>query len=126
MARIAGVDVPNNKQARIGLTYIFGIGESRALRILTKAGIDPLRKIQTLDEDELNQIRSVIDQEGGIEGDLRKEVSLNIKRLIEIQSYRGLRHRRSLPVRGQRTHTNARTRKGPRKGTVAGKKKATK
>ncbi len=126
MARIAGVDLPNNKQARIGLTYIFGIGESRALRILTKASIDPFRKMSTLDEDELNQIRSVIEQEGGIEGDLRKEVSLNIKRLIEIQSYRGLRHRRSLPVRGQRTHTNARTRKGPRKGTVAGKKKATK
>jgi small subunit ribosomal protein S13 len=126
MARIAGVDVPNNKQARIGLTYIYGIGETRALRILTKANIDPLRKVATLDEDELNQIRSVIEQEGGIEGDLRKEIGLNIKRLIEIQSYRGLRHRRSLPVRGQRTHTNARTRKGPRKGTVAGKKKATK
>jgi len=126
MARIAGVDVPNNKQARIGLTYIFGIGETRALQILTKADIDPLRKISTLDEDELNKIRSVIEQEGGIEGDLRKEIGLNIKRLMEIQSYRGLRHRRSLPVRGQRTHTNARTRKGPRKGTVAGKKKATK
>ncbi len=126
MARIAGVDVPNNKQARIGLTYIFGIGETRALRILEKANIEPSRKVSTLDEDELNQIRSVIEQEGGIEGDLRKEVGLNIKRLIEIQSYRGLRHRRSLPVRGQRTHTNARTRKGPRKGTVAGKKKATK
>jgi small subunit ribosomal protein S13 len=126
MARIAGVDVPNNKQARIGLTYIYGIGETRALGILTKANIDPLRKISTLDEDELNQIRSVIEQEGGIEGDLRKEIGLNIKRLMEIQSYRGLRHRRSLPVRGQRTHTNARTRKGPRKGTVAGKKKATK
>jgi small subunit ribosomal protein S13 len=126
MARIAGVDVPNNKQARIGLTYIFGIGETRALRILAKADIDPLRKVATLDEDELNKIRSVIEQEGNIEGDLRKEVGLNIKRLIEIQSYRGLRHRRSLPVRGQRTHTNARTRKGPRKGTVAGKKKATK
>jgi small subunit ribosomal protein S13 len=126
MARIAGVDVPNNKQARIGLTYIYGIGETRALRILEKANIDPLRKMSTLDEDELNQIRSVIEQEGGIEGDLRKEIGLNIKRLIEIQSYRGLRHRRSLPVRGQRTHTNARTRKGPRKGTVAGKKKATK
>ena len=126
MARIAGVDLPNNKQARIGLTYIYGIGETRALRILEKANIDPFRKMSTLDEDELNQIRSVIEQEGGIEGDLRKEIGLNIKRLIEIQSYRGLRHRRSLPVRGQRTHTNARTRKGPRKGTVAGKKKATK
>ncbi len=126
MARIAGVDVPNNKQARIGLTYIFGIGNSRAAKILAKAGVDPMAKLATLDEDQLNQIRQVIEQEGQIEGDLRKEVSLNIKRLIEIQSYRGLRHRRSLPVRGQRTHTNARTRKGPRKGTVAGKKKATK
>jgi small subunit ribosomal protein S13 len=126
MARIAGVDVPNNKQARIGLTYIFGIGDSRAAKILAKAGVDPLVKIATLDEDQLNRIRQVIEAEGHIEGDLRKDISLNIKRLIEIQSYRGLRHRRSLPVRGQRTHTNARTRKGPRKGTVAGKKKATK
>jgi small subunit ribosomal protein S13 len=126
MARISGVDVPNNKQARIGLTYIFGIGNSRAMRILGKADVDPFAKIATLDEDQLNRIRTVIEQEGQIEGDLRKDVSLNIKRLIEIQSYRGLRHRRSLPVRGQRTHTNARTRKGPRKGTVAGKKKATK
>ena len=126
MARISGVDVPNNKQAKIGLTYIFGIGNSRSARILDKAGVEPSSKIGTLDEDQLNRIRNVIEQEGGIEGDLRKDVSLNIKRLIEIQSYRGLRHRRSLPVRGQRTHTNARTRKGPRKGTVAGKKKATK
>ena len=126
MARISGVDVPNHKQARIGLTYIFGIGNSRAARILAKAAVDPLAKIGTLDEDQLNSIRTVIEQEGQIEGDLRKDVSLNIKRLIEIQSYRGLRHRRSLPVRGQRTHTNARTRKGPRKGTVAGKKKVTK
>jgi len=126
MARIAGVDLPNNKQAKIALTYIFGIGDPRALSILKKAEIDPLRKMQTLDEDELNKIRQVIEAEGGIEGDLRKDISLNIKRLIEIQSYRGLRHRRNLPVRGQRTHTNARTRKGPRKGTVAGKKKATK
>jgi small subunit ribosomal protein S13 len=126
MARIAGVDLPPNKQARIALTYIFGIGQPRALKILDKAGIDPYAKMTTLDEDQLNKIRSVIEQEGQIEGDLRKETSLNIKRLIEIQSYRGLRHRRNLPVRGQRTHTNARTRKGPRKGTVAGKKKATK
>ncbi len=126
MARIAGVDVPNNKQARIGLTYIYGIGNSRAAKILVKADVDPLAKIGTLDEDALNRIRQVIEGEGQIEGDLRKDISLNIKRLIEIQSYRGLRHRRSLPVRGQRTHTNARTRKGPRKGTVAGKKKATK
>lgn len=126
MARIAGVDVPSNKQARIGLTYIFGIGHSRAAKILAKAEVDPNAKLGTLDEDALNRIRHVIETEGEIEGDLRKDVSLNIKRLIEIQSYRGLRHRRSLPVRGQRTHTNARTRKGPRKGTVAGKKKATK
>ncbi|MDE3105640.1 MAG: 30S ribosomal protein S13 [Acidobacteriota bacterium] len=126
MARIAGVDVPNNKQARIGLTYIYGIGDSRAAKILEKASIDPFVKIGTLDEDQLNRIRHVIEAEGQIEGDLRKDLSLNIKRLIEIQSYRGLRHRRGLPVRGQRTHTNARTRKGPRKGTVAGKKKATK
>lgn len=126
MARIAGVDVPNHKQVRIGLTYIFGIGNSRALKILEKAGVSPQEKIGSLDEDQLNLIRNVIEQQGQIEGDLRKDVSLNIKRLIEIQSYRGLRHRRSLPVRGQRTHTNARTRKGPRKGTVAGKKKATK
>jgi small subunit ribosomal protein S13 len=126
MARIAGVDVPNNKQVRIGLTYIYGIGDSRAAKILTEADISPIAKVGALDEDQLNQIRQIIDKQGMIEGDLRKEISLNIKRLIEIQSYRGLRHRRSLPVRGQRTHTNARTRKGPRKGTVAGKKKATK
>ena len=126
MARIAGVDLPGNKQVRIALTYIFGIGISRAVSILEKAGIDPNAKMATLDEDQLNKIRTVIEQEGNIEGDLRKEVSMNIKRLIEIQSYRGLRHRRSLPVRGQHTHTNARTRKGPRKGTIAGKKKVTK
>jgi len=126
MARIAGVDVPNNKQARIGLTYIYGIGDSRAAKILAAADVDPFAKVGTLDEDALNRIRQVIEAQGGIEGDLRKDISLNIKRLIEIQSYRGLRHRRSLPVRGQRTHTNARTRKGPRKGTVAGKKKVTK
>ncbi|MFC6645634.1 30S ribosomal protein S13 [Granulicella cerasi] len=126
MARIAGVDLPPNKQARIALQYIYGIGAPRALTILAKAGIDPIAKMNTLDEDQLNKIRSVIEQEGGIEGDLRKEISLNIKRLMEIQSFRGIRHRRNLPVRGQRTHTNARTRKGPRKGTVAGKKKVTK
>src|SRR3984957_6595459 len=122
MARIAGVDLPRNKQVRIALTYIFGIGDPRAARILAKADVDPFMKVQDLDEDQTNRIR----QEGQIEGDLRKDISLNIKRLIEIQSYRGLRHRRGLPVRGQRTHTNARTRKGPRKGTVAGKKKVTK
>ncbi|MBS1813759.1 MAG: 30S ribosomal protein S13 [Acidobacteria bacterium] len=126
MARISGVDLPNNKQVRIALTYIYGVGEPRALKILEKAGIDPLRKMSSLDEDELNKVRAVIEEQGQVEGDLRKDISLHIKRLMEIQSYRGLRHRRGLPVRGQRTHTNARTRKGPRKGTVAGKKKATK
>ncbi|MBW8747309.1 MAG: 30S ribosomal protein S13 [Acidobacteriaceae bacterium] len=126
MARIAGVDLPPNKQVRISLTYIFGIGDSRALTILKAADIDPFRKLKDLSEDELNRVRQTIEQGSPVEGDLRKEVSLNIKRLMEIQSYRGIRHRRNLPVRGQRTHTNARTRKGPRKGTVAGKKKATK
>ena len=125
MARIAGVDLPRNKQVRIGLTYIYGIGNPRALRILASANVDPFKKVQDLGEDEVNRIRQIIENEGDVEGDLRKDVGMNIKRLIDIQSYRGLRHRRSLPVRGQRTHTNARTRKGPRKGTVAGKKKAT-
>ena len=126
MARIAGVDLPRNKQARIALTYIYGIGDPRAQRILTAAHVDPFKKVQELGEDEVNRIRQVIESEGGIEGDARKDISMHIKRLIDIQSYRGTRHRRNLPVRGQRTHTNARTRKGPRKGTVAGKKKATK
>jgi len=125
MARIAGVDLPRNKRANIGLTYIYGIGNSRAARILDQANVDPTKKIQDLGEDEVNRIRQVIEGEGLVEGDLRKEVSMNIKRLIEIGSYRGYRHRRNLPVRGQRTHTNARTRKGPRKGTVAMKKKST-
>jgi small subunit ribosomal protein S13 len=126
MARIAGVDLPRNKQARIALTYIYGIGDSRALKILAAANVDAFKKLQDLGEDEVNRIRQVIESEGAVEGDLRKDISLHIKRLMEIQSYRGLRHRRNLPVRGQRTHTNARTRKGPRRGTVAGKKKATK
>jgi small subunit ribosomal protein S13 len=125
MARIAGVDLPRNKRANIALTYIYGIGISRAARILDAANVDPTKKVQDLGEEEVNRIRQVIENEGLVEGDLRKEVSMNIKRLIEIGSYRGYRHRRNLPVRGQRTHTNARTRKGPRKGTVAQKKKAT-
>jgi small subunit ribosomal protein S13 len=125
MARIAGVDLPRNKRANIALTYIYGIGNSRAARILDAANVDATKKVQDLGEDEVNRIRQVIENEGLVEGDLRKEVSMNIKRLIEIGSYRGYRHRRNLPVRGQRTHTNARTRKGPRKGTVAQKKKAT-
>jgi len=125
MARIAGVDLPRNKHVNIALTYIYGIGTSRSARILNDAKVEPMKKVQDLGEDEVNRIRQVIEAEGGVEGDLRKDVSMNIKRLIEIGSYRGFRHRRNLPVRGQRTHTNARTRKGPRKGTVAQKKKAT-
>jgi small subunit ribosomal protein S13 len=125
MARIAGVDLPRNKHVVIALTYIYGIGNPRAARILDQAKVEPMKKVQDLGEDEVNRIRQVIEGEGMVEGDLRKEVQMNIKRLIEIGSYRGYRHRRNLPVRGQRTHTNARTRKGPRKGTVAQKKKAT-
>jgi small subunit ribosomal protein S13 len=124
MARIAGVDLPRNKRSFIALTYIYGIGQPRAARILAEANVDPMKKVQDLGEDEVNRIRQVIEGEGLVEGDLRKEVSMSIKRLIEIGSYRGFRHRRNLPVRGQRTHTNARTRKGPRKGTVANRKKA--
>jgi small subunit ribosomal protein S13 len=123
MARIAGVDLPRNKHTVIALTYIYGIGNSRAKRILASANVDGDKKIQDLGEDEVNRIRQVIENEGDVEGDLRKDTTMHIKRLIEIGSYRGYRHRRSLPVRGQRTHTNARTRKGPRKGTVANKKK---
>jgi small subunit ribosomal protein S13 len=126
MARIAGVDLPRNKRTNVALTYIYGIGTSRAASILDAAKVDPMKKVSDLGEDEVNRIRQVIEAEGSVEGDLRKDVSMNIKRLIEIGSYRGFRHRRNLPVRGQRTHTNARTRKGPRKGTVAQKKKTAK
>jgi len=124
MARIAGVDLPRNKHADIALTYIYGIGNARSKRILSSAHVEPMKKVQDLNEEEVNRIRQVIEEEGNVEGDLRKDISMHIKRLIEIGSYRGFRHRRNLPVRGQRTHTNARTRKGPRKGTVANKKKA--
>jgi small subunit ribosomal protein S13 len=125
MARIAGVDLPRNKHVDIALTYIYGIGNSRSKRLLGVAKVEPMKKVQELNEDEVNRIRQAIEAEGDVEGDLRKDISMHIKRLIEIGSYRGFRHRRNLPVRGQRTHTNARTRKGPRKGTVAQKKKAT-
>jgi small subunit ribosomal protein S13 len=125
MARIAGVDLPNKKRAEIGLTYIYGIGRARSNSLLHRAGVSPEKKVGDLSEEEINRLRTLIEAEGAIEGDLRKEVSMSIKRLIEMGSYRGLRHRRGLPVRGQRTHTNARTRKGPRRGTVANKKKAT-
>src|ERR1051326_8689146 len=119
MARIAGVDLPNKKRAEIGLTYIYGIGRTRSLSLLHRAGINPNKKVAELTEDEVNRVRTLIENEGAIEGDLRNEVSMNVKRLIEMGSYRGLRHRRGLPVRGQRTHTKPRTRKGPRRGPIA-------
>jgi small subunit ribosomal protein S13 len=125
MARIAGVDLPPKKRAEIGLTYIYGVGRTRSKSLLYRAGIDFNKKIGDLTEEEVNNVRNILEEEGAVEGDLRKEVSLNIRRHIEMGSYRGLRHRRGLPTRGQRTHTNSRTRKGPRKGTVANKKKAT-
>jgi small subunit ribosomal protein S13 len=125
MARIAGVDLPRNKHVDIALTYIYGIGNSRSKRLLATAKVESMKKVQDLNEDEVNRIRQAIEAEGDVEGDLRKDISMHIKRLSEIGSYRGFRHRRNLPVRGQRTHTNARTRKGPRKGTVAQKKKST-
>jgi small subunit ribosomal protein S13 len=114
MARIAGVDLPPNKRIEVGLTYIFGIGRARARNILSKAQVTESVKVRDLTEEQVSNIRKVIDQEGRVEGDLKKEVSMNIKRLMDIGCYRGIRHRRGLPVRGQRTHTNARTRKGPR------------
>lgn len=124
MARIAGVDLPPQKRAQIGLTYIYGIGRSRATSILNEAQINTDKKIRDLSEEELGRIRSVLDAQGSVEGDLRKAIQLDIKRLMDIGCYRGLRHRKGLPVRGQRTHTNARTRKGPRRATVAKKKVA--
>lgn len=126
MARISGVELPTAKRVEIGLTYIYGIGRARAVKILGKAGVEAGIKIKDLSEEEVLKIQRVIQDEGGVEGDLRKEVAMNIKRLIEIGCYRGIRHRRGLPVRGQRTHTNARGRKGPRRQAVAGKKKVTK
>jgi small subunit ribosomal protein S13 len=125
MARIAGVDLPTNKRIEIGLTYIYGIGRSQSNNILKAAGVSPDTKVRELNDDEVNKIRKVIEEQYRIEGDLRKEISFNIKRLMEIGSYRGLRHRRGLPVHGQRTHTNARTRKGPRRGAIAVRRKAT-
>ena len=122
MARIAGVDLPNDKRVEIGLTYIYGIGGTSARAILEQAGINPDTRVKDLTEDEAGKIRKIIDNDYMVEGDLRREVSMNIKRLMEIGSYRGIRHRRGLPVRGQKTKTNARTRKGPKK-TVGRKKK---
>jgi small subunit ribosomal protein S13 len=122
MARISGVDLPRTKRIEVGLTYIFGIGQHRASEILGAAGVDGAVRVKDLSEDDVRKISRVIEEQGRVEGDLRKEVSMNIKRLMEIGSYRGMRHRRSLPMHGQRTRTNARTRKGPRKGAVAKKK----
>ena len=122
MARIAGIDLPPQRRIDIGLTAIYGVGRARALKLLAEAEVDGATKVKDLTEEEARKIRSVIDEAGHVEGDLRKEITTDIKRLMEIGCYRGLRHRRNLPVRGQRTHTNARTRKGPRKGAVARKK----
>jgi len=122
MARVAGVDLPPHKRAEIGLTYIYGIGRSRATSVLKEAGVNVDTRVRDLSEDELSRIRTILEAQGEIEGDLRKRIQMDIKRLMDIGCYRGLRHRRSLPVRGQRTHTNARTRKGPRRATIAKKK----
>jgi small subunit ribosomal protein S13 len=126
MARIAGVDLPRQKRVEIALTYIYGIGVSRSNQILGKAGIERSVRVKDLSEEETSRIAKIIDMEGGVEGDLRKEIAMNIKRLMEIGSYRGMRHRRNLPVRGQRTHTNARTRKGPRRALIRAKPAAPK
>lgn len=126
MARIAGVDIPKNKKIGTALTYIYGIGPTSSMKILEEARVSPDTRTSTLTEDQVARIRDVIDANYRVEGDLRKEVSMNIKRLMDLGSYRGLRHRKGLPARGQRTHTNARTRKGPRKGAVARKKEAPK
>jgi small subunit ribosomal protein S13 len=126
LARIAGVDIPKTKKIGTALTYIYGIGAAAAQKILQEARVSPDTRTSTLTEDQIARIRDVIDAHYHVEGDLRKEISMNIKRLMDLGSYRGLRHRKGLPVRGQRTHTNARTRKGPRKGAVAKKKEPTK
>ena len=125
MARISGVDLPREKKVEVGLTYIYGIGRHNAADIMQKAGIDPALRIRDLSDADVNRLRQVIERDYKVEGALRTEVAMNIKRLMDIGSYRGIRHRRGLPVRGQRTHTNARTKKGPRRA-IAGKKKVTK
>ena len=123
MARIAGVDLPRQKRVEIALTYIYGIGVTRSNKILKQAGIEPSVRVKDLSEEEVSRVARILDAEGAVEGDLRKDIALNIKRLMEIGSYRGGRHRRNLPVRGQRTHTNARTRKGPRRAMIRAKVK---
>ena len=125
MARIAGIDLPRDKKVEIGLTYIFGIGRASAQELMKTAGIDPNQRVRDLSDADVNKLRQAIEKEYRVEGALRTEVAMNIKRLMDIGSYRGIRHRRGLPVRGQRTHTNARTKKGPRRA-IAGKKKVTK
>jgi small subunit ribosomal protein S13 len=122
MARIAGIDLPRTKRVEVGLTYIYGIGRARSAVILKDSGVNPDIRVKDLSEEDVRKITRVIDEQGRVEGDLRKEISMNIKRLVEIGSYRGSRHRRNLPARGQRTRTNARTRKGPRKSAIAKKK----
>jgi len=122
LARIAGVDLPKNKRVEIALTYLYGIGRTNSNKILKAAEVDPNTRTQNLTEGQIAQIRKILDRDYKVEGDLRKEVAMNIKRLMDVGTYRGLRHRRGLPVRGQRTHTNARTRKGPRKASIAIKK----
>jgi len=124
MARIVGVDLPVQKRVEIALTYIYGVGRTRSNSVLVRAGVDLNKKVRDLTDEEVARIRRILEEEGTVEGELRKEITMNIRRLIEVGSYRGGRHRRNLPVRGQRTHTNARTRKGPRKGTIANKKKS--
>lgn len=123
MARIAGVDLPRRKHIEISLTYIYGIGRSLSKEICQKSGVDPSKKTEALDDNEVKAIRDLIDEEYKVEGDLRREIAMNIKRLMDLGCYRGLRHRRGLPARGQRTHTNARTRKGPRRGQMTKKRK---
>lgn len=124
MARVAGVDLPRDKRGEVAITYVYGIGRPSARKILRQAGVDPDKRVKAWGEDEIARVREIIEREQKVEGDLRRDVSMNVKRLMEIGSYRGIRHRRGLPVRGQRTHTNARTRKGPRRGVMIKKKPA--
>ena len=122
MARVAGVDLPREKRGEVAITYIYGLGRATARRILERAGVDPNKRVKTWTEEEVGRIRELIERDHKVEGDLRRDVSMNVKRLMDIGAYRGIRHRRGLPVRGQRTHTNARTRKGPRRGVMVKKK----
>ena len=124
MARVAGIDLPREKRGEVAITYIYGIGRASARRILTQANVDPDKRVKSWNDDEVGRIRDIIEREHKVEGDLRREVSMNVKRLMDIGAYRGMRHRKGLPVRGQRTHTNARTRKGPRRGVMIKKKPA--